>query len=46
MKIEQIVLFVSTKPGFSQVFARNPEDFDEMLNKRIEVSSFDRVCKE
>ncbi len=35
MKIEQIVLFVSTKPGFSQVFVRKPEDFEDELTKRI-----------
>ena len=35
MKIDQIVLFISTKPGFSQVFVRKPEEFEEKLTERI-----------
>ena len=35
MKIDQIVLFISTKPGFSQVFVRKPEEFEDRLSQRI-----------
>jgi len=35
MKIQQIVLFISSKPGFSQVFVRNPEDFEDKLCERL-----------
>ena len=35
MKIQQIVLFISSKPGFSQVFVRKPEDFEDKLCERL-----------
>jgi len=36
MKIQQIVLFISSKPGFSQVFVRKPEEFEDKLSERLE----------